>query len=61
MQHCMFCKIVQKEVEANLVYEDDVVMAILDVDPITDGQTLILPKKTFKIFILLMSKQDCML
>lgn len=45
MSDCIFCKIVNHEAPARIVYEDELVMAILDNDPISAGHTLILPKK----------------
>ena len=44
---CVFCKIVKGELPTNLVYEDDVVMAILDISQATKGHTLVIPKKHF--------------
>ena len=41
---CIFCKIAAGEVPAHKVYEDDQVVAFLDVSPWTKGHTLILPK-----------------
>jgi histidine triad (HIT) family protein len=41
---CIFCKIVYGDAPAILVYEDDLVLAFLDVRPITAGHTLVIPK-----------------
>lgn len=41
---CIFCKIANKEISSNLVYEDDKVMVIMDIDPICDGHLLLIPK-----------------
>lgn len=40
----MFCKIVQGEAPARIVYEDTDVLAFLDIRPITRGHTLVIPK-----------------
>lgn len=40
-----FCKIANKELPATILYEDEYFMAILDIDPHTEGHTLIIPKK----------------
>ena len=48
MNDCIFCKIVNKEIPAKVIYEDDVVMAYLDINPESTGHTLIIPKKHFK-------------
>ncbi len=45
---CIFCKIINKEMDATIVYEDNDVIAILDVNPLTKGHTLVIPKKHFK-------------
>ena len=42
---CVFCKIVNEEAPANLVYEDDDNIAFLDINPVSLGHTLILPKR----------------
>lgn len=41
---CIFCDIANKKLEANIVYEDEVVMAFLDCDPINEGHVLLIPK-----------------
>ena len=47
---CLFCKIINGEIPSETVYEDDVVKAFLDINPTTNGDTLIVPKKHFKDF-----------
>jgi histidine triad (HIT) family protein len=42
---CIFCKIVQKEIPARIIAEDDDFIAFLDIAPATMGHTLIIPKK----------------
>ena len=44
MKDCLFCKIINGEISSMKVYEDDVVLAFLDIDPNSDGHTLIVPK-----------------
>ncbi len=44
---CVFCQIVNGELPTNLVYEDDKVIAILDLAQATKGHTLVLPKKHY--------------
>ncbi len=48
--NCLFCKIVNGEEKSRKIYEDDYVIAILDVYPTVDGHTLIIPKKHYKDF-----------
>ena len=45
---CIFCKIANKEINSNFVYEDDILMAIMDINPICDGHILIIPKKHYE-------------
>ena len=41
---CIFCKIIANEAEASKIYEDDDLLAFLDIHPVREGQTLIVPK-----------------
>ena len=43
----IFCKIVNGEIPSNKIYEDSKVIAILDVNPRSNGHTLIIPKKHY--------------
>jgi len=45
MQECIFCKIIKGEIPCFKVYEDDKVLAFEDINPISDGHTLIIPKR----------------
>ncbi len=42
---CLFCKIIAREIPAEIVYEDDGTLAFLDIHPINPGHTLIIPKR----------------
>jgi histidine triad (HIT) family protein len=44
MEDCIFCKIAKGDIPCFKVYEDDRVLAFEDVNPISDGHTLIIPK-----------------
>jgi len=48
MDNCVFCKIVRGEIPAAKLYEDDSVLAFLDISPINKGHTLVIPKKHYK-------------
>jgi len=48
MEDCLFCKIINKEIPSEVIYEDDNIFAFLDINPINDGHTLIIPKKHSK-------------
>ena len=45
---CIFCKIVNKEIPAKIVYEDEDTMAFLDINPRNKGHTLVIPKKHYE-------------
>lgn len=44
-QNCIFCKIVAGEMPAAKVYENEHVLAFLDISQVTEGHTLVIPKK----------------
>lgn len=44
MDACIFCKIVAGEIPASKVYEDGAVLAFLDIHPVREGHTLVIPK-----------------
>jgi histidine triad (HIT) family protein len=41
---CIFCQIIDGEIPAEIVYEDDGVLSFLDVNPLSRGHTLVIPK-----------------
>ena len=43
-QDCIFCKIISGQIPAIKIYEDDVVVAFLDIGPVSDGHTLVMPR-----------------
>lgn len=45
---CLFCKILKGDIPSRKIYEDDYVLAFLDINPDTVGHTLIIPKKHYK-------------
>jgi histidine triad (HIT) family protein len=45
---CIFCKIAQKQVPSSLVYEDAETVAFLDIRPLNEGHTLVIPKEHYK-------------
>ena len=48
---CLFCKIINGEIPSETIYEDDIVKVFLDINPTTNGDSLIVPKKHFKDFL----------
>ena len=45
MTDCLFCKIIDGEIPCHKVYEDDKILAFLDIQPLTRGHTLVIPKE----------------
>ena len=41
---CIFCAIAEGEIPSFKVYEDDLVLAYLDINPCSEGHTLVIPK-----------------
>ncbi len=48
MNDCIFCKIIKGEIPSSTVYEDELVKVIMNINPITNGHLLILPKKHYE-------------
>lgn len=45
MKDCLFCNIVDGEIPSHKIYEDDDVFAFLDIEPLTEGHTIVVPKE----------------
>jgi histidine triad (HIT) family protein len=45
MDDCIFCKIIRKEIPANIIHETDDVIAFVDLHPNNFGHSLVMPKK----------------
>ena len=45
MEDCIFCRIVKGEIPCFKVYEDEKALAFEDINPISEGHTLIIPKR----------------
>jgi histidine triad (HIT) family protein len=48
MNDCIFCKIVAGVIPAHKVYEDSDFLAFLDINPLSPGHTLVIPKKHYR-------------
>ena len=48
MEDCIFCKIIKGEIPSFKVYEDERTFAFADINPISKGHTLIVPKQHAK-------------
>jgi histidine triad (HIT) family protein len=48
---CIFCNINDRKAEAEIIFEDEHVLAFLDIQPINYGHTLVIPKKHYDNFL----------
>lgn len=48
-QNCIFCQIINGKVQSKKIYEDDKVIAILDINPANPGHVLLMPKEHYAI------------
>lgn len=46
-ESCIFCRIVRGEIPATRLYEDDEVLAFMDIGPIIKGHALVIPKRHY--------------
>lgn len=46
--NCVFCKIIEGTIPSYKIYEDDLVISILDIKPISNGHLLIIPKNHYR-------------
>ncbi len=44
---CLFCKIIAGEISSYKIYENDFALAFLDINPVSQGHVLVVPKKHF--------------
>ena len=44
MENCLFCNIISGEIPAEIVFENDNVLAFLDINPVNKGHVLVVPK-----------------
>ena len=51
MNGCIFCKIIKGEIPSYTIYEDDKMKAFLDVNPVSNGHVLLIPKTHYKNFL----------
>jgi histidine triad (HIT) family protein len=48
MNECLFCKIINEEVPAHKVYEDEHTLAFLDINPRSPGHMQVIPKQHYR-------------
>jgi len=44
IDNCIFCDILAGRAEASKVYEDDICLAFMDIQPVNPGHVLVIPK-----------------
>ena len=44
MEDCLFCKIIKGEIPSKTIHEDEIVKVMMDINPISDGHILVIPK-----------------
>ena len=49
MSDCIFCKIIKGELPCSKIYDDECVIAIMDIQPVNQGHVLIIPKQHFEL------------
>ncbi len=57
MEDCIFCKIINKEIPSQMIYEDEEIIAFKDIQPIAPIHILVIPKKHIKSLVEL-EKED---
>lgn len=45
---CIFCQIISKSIPSNIVYEDELSLAFLDIFPVSKGHTIVIPKEHYQ-------------
>lgn len=48
MDNCLFCNIVKGDIPSSTIYEDELIKVFLDINPNTNGDLLIIPKKHYE-------------
>lgn len=48
MEDCIFCKIASGEIPCQKIWADENYLAFLDIEPLTEGHTLVIPKKHYR-------------
>ena len=47
-EKCIFCQIISKSIPSNIVYEDELSLAFLDIFPVSKGHTIVIPKEHYQ-------------
>lgn len=46
-ENCIFCQIIARKIPVSVAYEDDLVIGIMDIQPVNPGHTMVIPKKHY--------------
>ncbi|MCK4779616.1 MAG: HIT family protein [Candidatus Lokiarchaeota archaeon] len=44
---CIFCKLAEREIPSQIIFENELDIAFLDISPISEGHTIVIPKKHY--------------
>jgi len=58
LEDCLFCKIINKEIKSDIVFENEHLVAIKDISPVSPVHLLIMPKKHISS-VMEIDKLDC--
>jgi histidine triad (HIT) family protein len=50
MKDCIFCQVVRGEIPSSRVFENEMILAFLDINPVSKGHTLVIPKAHYASF-----------
>ena len=42
---CVFCKLISDELEVSVIYQDDLCLALMDIQPVNPGHVLVVPRR----------------
>jgi histidine triad (HIT) family protein len=48
MSECVFCRIISGDIPSTRIYEDDEIVAFMDINPANPGHALVVPKRHFR-------------
>lgn len=51
MENCIFCKIVDRQIPAEIIFDNELTMAFMDLTPVNAGHALVIPKAHYSDFL----------
>ena len=61
MKDCIFCKIIRREIPANILYEDEEIIAFRDIQPAAPIHILVIPKKHIPSLVQLQKEDEILI